>query len=550
VKKRSVLFVDDEPDVLSAIKRLMIDEPYDILYSESGEEALNILKNRDVHVVVVDLKMPKMDGLTLLKEIEQYNPHIIRLVLSVLSDSDSILTATNKGKVHRYITKPWNDNELKIIVEQAVQLFDEQQEKRDLLKKIEQQEIIQREHAVRLATINKETTMQNNKLQKALNVANLLIHNVISDKDYVIMTVNNHLEKCYEVKNCHKMDCPCYEKEAMRCWQVAGTYCGGEVQGEFAQKYENCSQCEVYVSANSDPIIQIQEQFNIMMHLLNVKNDELSQANKNLQLSQATIIHQEKMASIGQLAAGVAHEINNPTGFVNSNLNSLDKYVGRLIEFIEAQSEAVESLGDNDIKNILAEKKKKMKIDYICSDIKEVIKESLEGTDRIGNIVNNLKGFARLDTNKTKNINLNQCLDSTLNVVWNELKYKTTVEKDYGELPLIEGYQQQLTQVFVNILVNAAQAIEKQGDIKIKTYNSNGSNVVIISDTGSGISEDKIPKIFEPFFTTKEVGKGTGLGMSIAYDIVLKHKGKIDVESEVGTGTTFTIELPIVESKT
>jgi two-component system NtrC family sensor kinase len=256
------------------------------------------------------------------------------------------------------------------------------------------------------------------------------------------------------------------------------------------------------------------------------------------------------MASIGQLAAGVAHEINNPTGFVNSNLNSLDKYVGRLIEFIEAQSEAVESLGDNDIKNILAEKKKKMKIDYICSDIKEVIKESLEGTDRIGNIVNNLKGFARLDTNKTKNINLNQCLDSTLNVVWNELKYKTTVEKDYGELPLIEGYQQQLTQVFVNILVNAAQAIEKQGDIKIKTYNSNGSNVVIISDTGSGISEDKIPKIFEPFFTTKEVGKGTGLGMSIAYDIVLKHKGKIDVESEVGTGTTFTIELPIVESKT
>jgi signal transduction histidine kinase len=137
-----------------------------------------------------------------------------------------------------------------------------------------------------------------------------------------------------------------------------------------------------------------------------------------------------------------------------------------------------------------------------------------------------------------------------LNVVWNELKYKTTVEKDYGELPLIEGYQQQLTQVFVNILVNAAQAIEKQGDIKIKTYNSNGSNVVIISDTGSGISEDKIPKIFEPFFTTKEVGKGTGLGMSIAYDIVLKHKGKIDVESEVGTGTTFTIELPIVESKT
>ena len=418
MKKRSVLFVDDEQEVLSAIKRLMIDEPYDILFSESGEDALNILKSKNVHVVVVDLKMPNMCGLSLLNDIKRINPNIIRIVLSVYSDSDSILSATNNGSVHRYIIKPWNDKELKIIVKQAVHLFDEQQEKRDLLKMLEENNI-----------------------------------------------------------------------------------------------------------------------------LLEQKLIESKQA-------KATIIHQDKMASIGQLAAGVAHEINNPTGFVNCNLNSLDKYVGRLTEFIDAQTEAVESLGDNDIKNSLAEKKKIMKIDYICSDIKEIIKESLEGTDRIINIVNNLKGFARLDADKSKDINLNQCLDSTLNVVWNELKYKTTVEKDYGELPAIEGYQQQLTQVFVNILVNAAQAIEKQGEIKIKTYNNNGSNFVIISDNGSGISEDKITKIFEPFFTTKEVGKGTGLGMSIAYDIVLKHKGTIDVESEVGTGTTFKIELPTVESKT
>jgi diguanylate cyclase (GGDEF)-like protein len=142
VKNRSVLFVDDEPDVLSAIKRLMIDEPYDILFSESGEEALNILKSKDVHVVVVDLKMPKMDGLSLLKEIQRFDPNIIRLVLSVLSDSDSILSATNRGKVHRYITKPWNDRELKLIVKQAVQLFNEQQEKRDLLKKLEENNIL------------------------------------------------------------------------------------------------------------------------------------------------------------------------------------------------------------------------------------------------------------------------------------------------------------------------------------------------------------------------------------------------------------------------
>ena len=142
MKKRSVLFVDDEPEILSAIKRLMIDEPYDILLSESGEDALNILKSKDVHVVVVDLKMPKMDGLSLLKEIEQNDPHIIRLVLSVMSDSDSILSATNEGNVYRYISKPWNDRELKIIVKQAVHLFNEQQEKRDLLEKLEKNNIL------------------------------------------------------------------------------------------------------------------------------------------------------------------------------------------------------------------------------------------------------------------------------------------------------------------------------------------------------------------------------------------------------------------------
>jgi len=353
----------------------------------------------------------------LLKEIEQFNPYIIRLVLSVLSDSDSILSATNKGNVHRYITKPWNDRELKIIVKQAVQQFDEQQEKRDLLKKLEE----------------------------------------------------NHI-------------------------------------------------------------------------LLEQKLIESEQA-------KATIMHQEKMASIGQLAAGVAHEINNPTGFINSNLNSLDKYVGRLTEFIDAQTEAVESLGDNDIVNSLVEKKKKMKIDYICSDIKEVIKESLEGTDRIGNIVNNLKGFARVEDAETKSININECLDATINIVWNELKYKCTLNKEYGDLPPTLCYPQQLSQVFVNLLVNASHAIEKQGEITISTRNNNGTNFISISDTGSGIPEDKVKRIFEPFFTTKEVGKGTGLGLSIAYDIIKKHSGSITVDSEEGNGTTFNIELPVAEEQ-
>jgi len=144
---------------------------------------------------------------------------------------------------------------------------------------------------------------------------------------------------------------------------------------------------------------------------------------------------------------------------------------------------------------------------------------------------------------------INECIESTLNIVWNELKYKAKVYKEYGELPMTKCFPQQLNQVFMNLLVNAAQAIEKQGEIRIRTWNGDGNIYVSISDTGSGIPEDKINRIFEPFFTTKPVGKGTGLGLSITYDIVKKHNGDIKVESEVGRGTTFTITIPVVEDR-
>ncbi len=154
-----------------------------------------------------------------------------------------------------------------------------------------------------------------------------------------------------------------------------------------------------------------------------------------------------------------------------------------------------------------------------------------------------LKDFAHPGEQKLKYVDINRNLDSTLNVVWNELKYKTTVTKDYGDLPEVQCYPQQLNQVFVNILVNAAQAIEKQGEIKIRTRALDGKVEIKISDTGVGIPEKSLSKIFDPFFTTKEVGKGTGLGLNVAYNIIQKHKATIDVQSEVGKGTTFSIRL-------
>ncbi len=275
--------------------------------------------------------------------------------------------------------------------------------------------------------------------------------------------------------------------------------------------------------------------------------EELEKAYSELKATQSTVLQREKMASIGQLAAGVAHEINNPMGFITSNLGTLGKYMGRLTEFINVQEDAVESLKDAELVDSIKEKRKKLKLDYIIEDVEQLIAESLDGAERVKRIVQNLKTFSRVDESEYKHADINECIESTLNIIWNELKYKATVQKDYQELPPIKCYPQELNQVFLNLLVNAAHAIEKQGEVKIKTFNGDGMVSISISDTGCGIPSDKIDKIFEPFYTTKEVGKGTGLGLSISYDIVKKHNGEIIIDSTVGVGTTFTVRIPVVE---
>ncbi len=261
------------------------------------------------------------------------------------------------------------------------------------------------------------------------------------------------------------------------------------------------------------------------------------------------LLQSEKMASIGQLAAGVAHEINNPIGFILSNLGTLNKYVDKLTAFIRDQEEVIRSMEPNEVVAGLEEKRKRLKLDFVMEDIRDLIKESVEGADRVKKIVQNLKSFSRVDQTEYKHADLNECLEDTVNIVWNELKYKVTVEKEYGEIPLTKCYAQQLNQVFMNLLVNAAQAIEKQGTIRIKTWSENGSIFVSIADTGCGIPEEVRSKIFDPFFTTKEVGQGTGLGLSISYDIIKNHQGEIMVESEPGKGTTFTLRIPVVDAR-
>ena len=277
------------------------------------------------------------------------------------------------------------------------------------------------------------------------------------------------------------------------------------------------------------------------------KNLRLNETLAALKRSQAKVLHQEKMASIGQLAAGVAHEINNPIGFINSNLSTLGKYLSRLSGFLAVQAECIAAGAPPEQVESVRQQQARLKIDYIVKDLEDLVRESLEGAERVRSIVADLKSFSRVDESEYKQADLNECLRSTINIVWNEIKYKATLKKELGEIPRTRCYPQQMNQVFMNLLVNAAHAIEHQGIITVRSWEEDGYVCVSVADTGHGIPEENLNRIFEPFFTTKEVGKGTGLGLSITYDIVKKHNGEITVRSEPGKGTVFTVRIPVVE---
>jgi signal transduction histidine kinase len=278
---------------------------------------------------------------------------------------------------------------------------------------------------------------------------------------------------------------------------------------------------------------------------LEQKNQRLQELYQSLKETQSQLIQSEKMASLGQLVAGIAHELNNPISFVYANMKELENYlaeIDRILTTIKSQLVTTSDKKSNliDVGNLQSN----ADIDFIQKDIKDLIKESLEGSHRVKDVVQNLKNFSRLDEAEIKPVDLHEGLESTLTLLGNELKNRIIVHKNYGTIPLVECQPGHINQVFMNILINAIQAIGKNGDIWISTKTTNEKVEITIRDNGKGIPEEIRNKIFDPFFTTKPVGEGTGLGLSINYGIIEKHGGTIELESEVGKGTKFIIILP------
>lgn|SRR5215207_798061 len=273
------------------------------------------------------------------------------------------------------------------------------------------------------------------------------------------------------------------------------------------------------------------------------RNAELAQRQAELKHLQAQIVHNEKMVGLGQLAAGVAHELNNPAGFIYGNMEVLRECAAGLERLLGFYDESALPSAVSEGAALL-----KREIDYenTLADLRTIIEDCASGAERIRDVVQNLRTFSRLDEAEFKKVDIHEGLDSTIRLL---TRYYAPghikLVRDYGELPPVDCYAGQLNQTWMNLLANAAQSAARGGEVRVRTRLDGEAVVVSVSDTGPGIAAEHIDKIFDPFFTTKPVGEGTGLGLSITYGIVERHGGTIRVESRPGEGATFTVVLPV-----
>ena len=331
---------------------------------------------------------------------------------------------------------------------------------------------------------------------------------------------------------------------------------------KLAERLLNAKSREVY--DNLQQIKTQNKQLEIKTNELECSYQQLKEAHEDIQKTHQQLVQSEKMASLGQIAAGVAHEINNPLAFVLSNIQILGDYFEVIVSIIEKYQLTNERVLDScdgtcangvdsallltdfveqikDIKNIEQEKN----LSFLFSDIPAMLEESSIGLLRVKDIVTNLKRFAHSGGEGFDVFDVNECLDTTLKVTWNELKYSINVVRDYGDIPQVVCSIGKLGQVFMNLILNARDACNKEGELVIKTYQEDEFVVISFQDNGEGIPKEKLKRIFDPFFTTKPVGKGTGLGLSVSYRIVQEHKGRLEVDSVENEGTIFRVYLPI-----
>ena len=554
---QSILIVDDIAENLYFLEVVLKGNGFEVHSATNGVEALESARNTPPDLIVSDILMPVMDGYMLCKE--WHNDERLKQIpfmfytATFVEKKDEHL-ALSLG-ADRFIIKPQEPEILMEII-------------RDVLARSRSKTVIPLSHEKELLTGYNDALFR--KLEKKMADLELVNQELLKSeqnfKQFVmqcpipiaISDFNGKIElfnNCFvEVLGYTLDDIPQidswwlkaypdqdYRNTVSEAWQKAmetALQGGGNVR---------CAD-EHFVTCKNGTVRTMEIYGTpIANRLLTIFNDltERRRAEKEKTYLQAQMVQQDKMASIGQLAAGIVHEINSPIGFIKSNLETMSKHIKKLKNYLDEVNAVLEQNCDSEVLEKLAKKQKDLRLSLITGDLNELLSDSSDGAERIITTIQGLKIFSHPDELEEKQVDINICLDTVLRIIRSEIRYVATLKRESSELPLVTCNSQQISQVMMNLLVNAAHAIEGYGEITVRTWAEKDMAFFSVTDSGCGIPPENIGKIFDAFFTTKEIGKGTGLGLSISYDIVKKHGGEITVESEVGKGTTFTVRLPV-----
>lgn len=558
----NILIAEDDAVLRSMLCDFFRQRRYTVFAAANGLEAWDLLQRETIQIALIDWRLPEIDGKDLCLRIRsQPRTHYIYIVVMTGNiQSGGSLEARECG-ADDYIQKPFDIETLLSLIqsgERIIRLEERYIQLRDVLieSRNKFRSVLDALHEEILAVNPERDIVSVNQAflkQRGVKYADVIGQSMLNDAFWFFDAALMNLIKT-DVGNTFQTGKPNRRIRTIDVRRDVPLVYEIQTIPIFNEDQEAIQVVILLRNVTEDhrrreEIIRLNHRLQRTLSELHSKNEALENTLTRLKETQSQMIQSEKMASIGQLAAGIAHEINNPVGFVSSNLNTLGGYIDDLKPIIAKyratlRNAAASAVPIPDIDQVLANETER-EVDFILEDLPQLVRESREGLDRIRKIVIDLKDFAHPGEDTLQLADLNQNIDSTLNIVWNEIKYKAVVHKDYGDLPQVNCYPQQLNQVFMNLLVNAAQAITEKGEIGITTRVEEETVIVTISDTGCGIPPEHIHRIFDPFFTTKEVGKGTGLGLNVVYNVIRKHNGTIAVESTPGKGTIFTVRLPV-----
>jgi len=539
VYRGKVLVVDDDSNVNSMLSDVLSRHGYQIDTATAAEQALDKYRPDAYDVVVSDIKMPGMDGTDLLRKIRAVDRDTSVILVTGFADLNTARDAVRSGAFD-YVLKPFNLQELVREVDDAAAETRRQREERDRCATLE---VLIEERTRDLDFKRSALELEQERFHGILKSASFGLL-VLNGEDNSVILINQQARNYLQIDDAQAGDF--FDKDLR---ELCSGQTGERIEDLITAVKETRKVCSLPPLTTSDGVILEIQSYPVVSQealraIVIVVNDITERTKLEEQLLMSS-----KLAGIGELAAGIAHEINNPIGFVTSNTRTLSRYVADLAELVGAYHKLKEISAAGNACEAMVEQievlEEKLDLGYVLDDMQSLVAENRDGLDRVVRILRDLKNFSHADGETPQPLAINTILEDALNLARNEIKYKATVETDFGDVPSILGHPGQLSQVFINILVNAAHAIEDKGTIFITTRANAEMLTVTVRDTGRGIPPDVLPRIFDPFYTTKERGKGTGLGLSIALEIVQKHGGTIAVESEVGQGTSFTVELPV-----